>query len=147
MADKRHRNPLSSRELMERIGLGQEPSPNLLLDDEPLESPLDDLGAALRDHFHRLNMRYAFAPGDLAMWKRGLRNHRYPARGKPAVVLEVLETSILDSERDSGLPYFREPLDIVLGVFMDEGECRGQLLAWHFDSRRFEPWPSGEQSV
>lgn len=147
MADKRSRSPLSSRELLERIGLGDEPAPNLLLGDDPLDSPLDDLAAALRDHCERFNARQAFAPGDLVTWKQGMRNRKLPAHGEPAVVLEVLATPVLADEQESGSTYFREPFDIVLGLFVDEGPCRGQLLAWHFDSRRFERWTSGEQSA
>jgi hypothetical protein len=90
---------------------------------------------------------HTFAPGDLVVWKRGMKNHRVPAHGEPAVVLEVLATPVLDTEKDSGYTYFREPLDLVLGLFIDEGACRGEFLAWHFDSRRFELWTSGEQGA
>jgi hypothetical protein len=33
-----------------------------------------------------------------------------------------------------------EPLDLVLGLFIDSGPARGELLTWHFDSRRFQSW-------
>ena len=46
--------PLSSRELLAKIGLDDLAHETLLFDDEPLDSPLDDLAAALRDRFHSL---------------------------------------------------------------------------------------------
>jgi len=36
---------------------------------------------------------------------------------------------------DSGSPYFREPLDIVLGFLNGDGD----FITYHFDSRRFAP--------
>lgn len=143
MTDKK-RHALSSRELLERIGLGEDSSRNLLLDDEPLDSPLDDLGVALRQRFESLNDHHRFAPGDLVCWKPGLRNRRWPLYGKPAVVLEVLPAPVFDMEKDSGDAYFREPLDVVLGMFVEGGPCRGDFVGWHFDSRRFQPWKSEE---
>lgn len=50
---------------------------------------------------------------------------------------------LLDSDTETGSTYYREPLDLVLGLFLDEGEHRGDFLSWHFDGRRFEPWMQG----
>ena len=73
-------------------------------------------------------------------WKPGLKHKRYPRYGQPAVVLEVLATPVLDPMTEAGATYFREPLDVVVGVLWDEGTVRGELIAFHFDSRRFQPW-------
>lgn len=136
-------DPLSSRALLDRIGLNDLHAANLLLDDDPLESPLNTLAQALVERYQSLNTRHAFKPGDLVTWKPGLRNRRYPYLGKPAVVLEVLATPILDSDTETGSTYYHEPLDLVLGLFLDEGEHRGDFLGWHFDGRRFQPWTEG----
>jgi len=53
--------------------------------------------------------------------------------------MEVLDPPVVDGERESGSTYFNEPLDLVLGLFMDNGPARGQLLTWHFDGRRLQP--------
>ncbi len=141
--EPRKKDPLSSRSLLDRIGLGDLPSANLLLDDDPLDSPLATLAHALLARYQSLNDRHAFQPGDLVAWKPGLRNRRYPREGKPAVVLEVLAEPLFDSDTETGSAYFREPLDLVLGLFLDVGEHRGDFLSWHFDSRRFKAWEPG----
>lgn len=135
----RKSNDLSSRELLARIGLSDE-HPSHLLDDEPLEDLRGDLGAALRERYQSLMRPQRFAPGDLVTWKPGLKNHRVPRYGQPAVVVDLLETPVFDSDRDAGSTYFREPCDLVLGLIIDDGPARGELLTWHFDRRRFQPW-------
>ncbi len=137
MSRKHH--DLSSRELLARIGLSDETSSNLL-DDEPLDDLNGDLGAALRERYRLFNQSHAFAPGDLVIWKPGLKNRRLPRYARPAVVIAVLETPVLDHEDDSGSTYFHEPLDLVLGLIHEDGQARGELLTWHYDSRRFQPW-------
>ncbi len=130
---------LSSRELLARIGLGDD-DPGDLLGDEPLEDLSGDLGAALLARYRLFQERHRFAPGTLVTWKPGLKNRRLPRHGRPAVVLAVLDPPALDTEKDSGSPYFNEPLDLVLGLFVEDGPVRGELMTWHFDSRRFQPW-------
>lgn len=135
--------PLSSKDLLERIGLG-EAQPNNLLQDEPLSDLLEeldgDLGAVLQERYRQLGVRHVFKPGDLVRWKPGLQNRRLPGYDTPAVVLEVLDTPIHDGEQESGSAYFREPLDLVLGMFWDRGKARGDFVSYYLDSRRFEPW-------
>jgi hypothetical protein len=130
---------LSSRELLARIGLGDD-QPTQLLDDERLADLAGDLGAALRARYQSFTERHAFSPGDLVGWKPGLKNKRFPRYGQPAVVVAVLETPVHDAESDAGSTYFREPLDLVLGAIWDEEPGRGELVTFHFDSRRFQPW-------
>jgi hypothetical protein len=52
----------------------------------------------------------------------------------------VRETAQRDGEDDSGSTYFREPLDLVLGHIWDSDPGRGELMVFHYDSRRFQPW-------
>ena len=128
---------LSSHELLARIGLS-EVRPLDLLDDEPLEDLRGDLGAVLRERYQSLVARHHFIPGQLVAWKPGLKNKRIPHYGQPAVVIEVLETPVLDCEGEAGSTYFREPLDLVLGLLWDEGPARGEFVTFHYDSRRFQ---------
>jgi hypothetical protein len=134
---------LSSRELLERIGLGEEPQQDLL-QDEPLDSLLEDLqgdlGTVLDERYAGLMRRHPFKPGDRVTWKPGLQNRRVPLAGQPAVVVSVLDEPVLDNEQESGSTYFREPLDLVLGVIWDKAPHRGDFVLFHFDSRRFQPW-------
>ena len=133
---------LSSHDWLARIGLDEDGQNDLLLADEPLDDLTGDPASALRERFEQWRQRHRFAPGDLVVWKPGFMNKRYPRAKQTAVVLEVLEKPVFDDERDAGSPYFREPLDLVLGFFIDEGPHRGDFLNWHYDSRRFQPWPS-----
>lgn len=135
---RKHQN-LSSREWLDRIGLS-DADPLDLIDDEPLENPNGDLAAALRARYRSFVEPHRFAPGDLVTWKPGMKNHRLPRYGCPAVVLAVLETPVLDPEMDAGSTYFREPQDLVLGLVWETGPARGELMAFHFDRRRFQPW-------
>lgn len=73
-----------------------------------------------------------------------MRAGRWPTYGKPAIVVEVLDSPVFDTEKDSGDAYFREPLDLALGVFIEEGPHRGDFVVWHFDSRRLQAWTSEE---
>lgn len=136
--------PLSSRELLAKIGIDDTAPEALLFDDEPLDSPLDDLAAALCERFQSLTEVTMFKAGDVVVWKPGLRNRRWPSYSKPAIVVEVLDSPVFDAEKDSGNAYFREPLNIALGVFIEDGPHRGDFVVWHVDGRRFQIWNSEE---
>lgn len=71
--------------------------------------------------------------GDRVMWKTGLKNKKYPPENTRVCVIEVLSSPIIRDERDSGSPYFREPLDLILAVEDDDGD----LMLFHYDKRRF----------
>jgi len=139
----RQPRPLSSRELLSRIGLSED-APQDLIQNEPLDDLLQDLhgnlGGVLRERLRRLQQPHRFQVGDLVTWKPGLKNRRVPLHGQPAVVVAVLDEPIRDSDQESGSTYFRDPLDIVLGVIWDKDPGRGDFVTFHFDSRRFEPW-------
>lgn len=75
-------------------------------------------------------------PGMLAQWKPGMKNRSTPDYGSPMVVVEVLEHPIVDTKFDSGSVYFRERLDLVLGLVDEDDE----FYSFHYDSRRFEPY-------
>lgn len=77
-----------------------------------------------------------FQKGQFVKWKKGLKNRKFPEENQPAIVIELLDESIIQSERDSGTPYFREPLDIALGII----DRNGDFLIFHYDKRRFEPY-------
>jgi len=78
-----------------------------------------------------------FKRGDAVRWKKGLKNKKYPKEDQVAVVIQQLDEPIIQGERDSGSPYFREPLDLKLGVLDDDGD----LMVFHYDKQRFERVP------
>lgn len=89
--------------------------------------------------FKTLKCSHAFQPGQFVRWKKGMKNKKLPAYGDPVIVVEVLATAVFDkkSVEESENPLFREPLDLVLGVFARNEE---DFLLLHYDSRRFEPF-------
>ena len=51
---------------------------------------------------------------------------------------QVLQKLACTEKDDASTPYYREPLDVVLGLTDEDGD----FLCFHFDSRRFEPFES-----
>ena len=96
--------------------------------------PPQEVAQQLTKRFQSLSKPCRFSPGQLVKWKADLKNRRRPHDGEPAIVVAHLETPILRDEHDSGSSYFREPLDLVLGILDSDGD----FLCYHYDSRRFE---------
>lgn len=78
-------------------------------------------------------------PGDLVTWKIGLKNKKYPPENTPVCVVDVLSSPVIKDDRDSGSPYFREPLDLILAVADNDGD----LMFYHYDKRRFQVYQKG----
>ncbi|WP_226590260.1 hypothetical protein [Microseira wollei] len=78
----------------------------------------------------------SFQVGQLVKWKENLKNRKIPYKNQPAIVVAVLDDPIISNEQESGSPYFRESLDIVLGVLVDDNT----FLTFYYDSRRFETY-------
>jgi hypothetical protein len=79
---------------------------------------------------------HEFQPGQLVKWKGGMKNKRRPDEGAPAIVIDVLAEPVLDTESGPSSVYFREPLDLIVGVLDSDDE----FLIIHVDRRRFEPF-------
>lgn len=88
----------------------------------------------LKDAFRRFSCKEQFSIGDIVVWKNGLKNRKRPAYGAPAIVVETFSVPYFDEEEATGSPYFREPLDLRLGL-IDEA---GDFVTYVYDSRRFE---------
>ncbi len=80
-----------------------------------------------------------FKPGDIIMWKQGMKNADVPEYGEPVAVLEVKPGGRGGQSGDPCSVHFDEPLDIRVGVIMPSGA----MQAFWFDSRRFE-WYMGD---
>ena len=78
---------------------------------------------------------YNFKVGDIVKWKVGLKNKRVPNYDEPAIVVELLNEPIFDIEEQAGSPYFKEPLNIRIGLLDEENE----FMIFHYDKNRFEP--------
>ena len=114
---------------------------NLNLDDgdhDLLAEPTEDAADRLRTLYERLTngRERDLCPGQLAMWKPGLKNRRFPRYGEAAMVVELLDPPLIDHEVEAGSPYYREPLNLLLGLLYRDGD----FLVYHFDRRRFQPY-------
>lgn len=89
----------------------------------------------LNETYFLFNISHNFSVGHIARWKKGLKNRKFPSYDEPVIVVQVLTEPIFDGTEESGSSYFRERLDIVLGVINPDGD----FLLFHYDSRRFEP--------
>ena len=89
----------------------------------------------LKERFESFATPGRFAPGDLVVWKAGLKNRSRPDYEERMVVVEILDPPMYSNEDGVGSAYFRERLDLIGGVLDSEQE----LVLYHFDSRRFRP--------
>lgn len=87
------------------------------------------------------NKKHDFKIGDIVEYKPGFQTKMSSG---PFVVMEILENPILITEQGPGTPYFREPLDIILGEIA-ENQFGEVLIAMHYDSRRFQPYGYSEK--
>jgi len=92
---------------------------------------------SLREAFTSFHLEHTFKAGDIVKWKNGMKNRLKPAYSEPAIVIEFDsgEPALLN-EKGSETPYFREPLDLQLGLIDEDGD----FVVYYFDSRRFQPW-------
>jgi hypothetical protein len=95
----------------------------------------------LRTVYKKLLDIHEFKVGDLVKWKEGLKNKKRPHLNQPAIVIELLGEPLRERQgEEAGSPYYREPLDIILGLFDDDHE----FMMFYYDKRRFEPYSEGE---
>lgn len=87
----------------------------------------------LRAIYHLFQDKEEFTPGDFVVWKDGLKNRRLPNYGQKGIVIQCLDEPIFDGNKESGSPYYREPLDIVVGFFDEDDD----FMIFYYDSRRF----------
>ena len=85
----------------------------------------------LKQAFETFNQKNTFKPGDIVEWKPGMKHKRSDG---PFIVMEVLGEPIVDAVSDPGGAYFREPLDLILGTFIN-----GDFVTFYYDSRRMQP--------
>src|SRR6266478_1612632 len=76
----------------------------------------EEIAGLLSKRYEAFKKGYDFKPGSLVTWKKGFKNRRRPREGEPAIVIAVLTESVFADDDEAGTPYFREPLNIALGV-------------------------------
>jgi hypothetical protein len=101
-------------------------------------SPASD-SDSLRELYASYRQQHEFEPGQLVRWKPQLRNKRLPDYDQQAIVMSTLAEPVINTSEPSDSPYYREQLDLVLGVI----DGSGDLICFHFDAHRFEPATPG----
>ena len=104
--------------------------------DEEKESYGQEHIAQLQEACNNFLKKNLFQVGQLVKWKENLKNRKLPYKNQPAIVVEILAEPIINSQEESGSPYFRETLDIILGILVDDET----FLTFYYDSRRFESY-------
>ena len=102
-------------------------------EDENSEDYGEDYIHKLQSLYENFNEDIKFKPGQLVVWKDGLKNRKLPHKNQPAIVINVLDTPLY-ADKDSGTPYFQEPLDLALAVL---GGKKGEFLIFYYDKKRF----------
>ncbi len=100
---------------------------------------IDDLSSHIENLKEKGNLfiqEHNFKVGDLVIWKKDLKNKLKPAYNEPCMVVDILNTPLIDETKNSATVYFKEPLDIVLGLITEEND----FITFHYDKRRFEPY-------
>lgn len=95
-----------------------------------------EYAAQLREVYSVFQKHYDFSSGQLIKWKPQHKNTRRPSYGEPVIVVAVLEQADYDVSEDAGSPYYRQPLNLIVGM-IDSSEG---FLLYHVDGRRFEPY-------
>ena len=103
--------------------------------------------SALKSAYDTFMQKTRFQPGDLVKWKPKCKNRKKPAYDQPVIVVSHLEDPIFSEQDEPASPYYREPLDLILGFLGEDDE----FLCYYFDSRRFLPYvepscPSGKHA-
>jgi hypothetical protein len=101
-------------------------------------------GEDLKKLQQRLQKPTVFSVGDLVVWKEGLKNRRVPEVGVPGVVTRIFEPPMCapTESMSSGNPEFGEPLSLVIGLQVENGDKEGAFTEMFCDGRRFEHFVS-----
>lgn len=89
----------------------------------------------LQKRYTSFKKKNDFKKGGLVKWKTGLKNKSGLEYWDTAIIIDILDTPLYDEEKDSGSPYFKEPLDMVI-AFLDSDN---DFITLHVDSRRMQP--------
>lgn len=87
----------------------------------------------LESYYEKYLAKEGFKLGMLVEWKHGLKNKRYPRYKQPVIVVEILQEPIISGLDEASSQYYREPLDVKLGMLDEDAE----FATFYYDSGRF----------
>lgn len=132
---------------MEQVeGLSEEQKKDLLksffkaiLNEEEISSKGEKVQEVLPDLLTELRRTYEdkieLRPGDLIQWKNKLKNRKLPKYGDPAIVMEVLESPVLNTHGNVGDSNFNEACDIKIGMYIED-----TFVMFYVDGHRFQKY-------
>lgn len=98
----------------------------------------------LIDHHRELSVAHVFKVGDLVQLKTAFgENYRYPQKGYPAIVTELIDPPYVDPEKGRGSPECQLKHDVRLAVLTAEGG----VLEFVFCGRTLEPYAGEVESA
>lgn len=123
----------------DNISLSKKPDLELIKALMEARARSEKKGISKEERIELLQKRYlafskndGFAIGETVKWKPGLRNKGGLDYEDVAIILDILNKPIFDETKDSGSPYFKEPLDMVI-AFLDSDN---DFITLYVDSRR-----------
>lgn len=126
-----------SNPILEELFRGMSGNPSA-----PATTPVKHVIDEAQDFVKRYQEKETFQPGDLVVWKEGMKDRAFPDYNEPIVVLEIFEPERISDQ--FGNPYDCQPRDMRCLVFKDN---EGDLLAFAHDSRRFKKYlPKEDQA-
>lgn len=138
--DNEHSEPTDDPRVGEQKHGLDDPEIERVVEQYESENREYDLYSKSDDYAQRLEALHAayaaaneFSPGDFVQWKPHMRNRRFPFYGRPAVVVEVLNSPLSQSPDGELLD---EAANIRLGV-LHPGE---EFTVYLFNSNRFTTW-------
>jgi predicted alpha-1,6-mannanase (GH76 family) len=93
----------------------------------------NEMAANLKKLKNNIDKPIDFKEGDIVIWKKGLKNKNWPLYNQPAIVMKKYDNPIYDEKANASNHIFKEPLDVELGIIMDNND----FLTFHYDSHRF----------
>lgn len=88
----------------------------------------------IKNRYEIFSQIQEFKKGDIVVWKDGLKNRTVPYYEQPVIVVDVLKEPVISLTDESGTPYFREPLNLIIGLIDEDNEFH----CFHLDKRRFQ---------
>lgn len=103
-------------------------------------NPLKEVGepkkyvSELIERQKNFSPNFTFKPGDIVVWKSGLKNRTVPEYEFPGVVINNFHPSLIDDDGSFLSSGYRERLDIEVGFITKYDE----FIMFSYDSRRFK---------
>lgn len=119
--------------------------------DEPSDDTFTQLAEdvevlRLQESYAVFQQKNEFRPGMLVRQKPLANGYRHHGANDMGIVIEVLDAPVVAEKaaEDPGSPYFRKPMDMIIGHLTCRKEGFDSFDLYHVDSRHYEPYDAPE---